>query len=273
MGEFYFTGWLFALIIGFIKMVMGFSMLNSVRVSNLKKIGLHFSPLSGKFKNSPATAFQHIFYVIYLLVITPLFSWISVVSGVWPFIAMWTNKVDVPEKIKEIQFKLATTNLEKDEILSLIDELQKLSGQTSTKMAENFFVDLSEQIDTPDDDLYTLSIGDDEWPASFDIDPKSKRLDYNANTPDYDSIFKSILEYKFEEQEILIRTVEDSVNNYGKVTFNIKDNVVLTSEIRKQCNDNKFMDYDKQIEKYSKRVEWSQVELHKLKFFIMSHHP
>lgn len=271
MEDFYFTGWLFALLLGFIKMVIGFSTLNSLKTKNLMKLGLYYHPFSSQFKTYPTIIFHHIFYVFYLLILAPLFSWVSVIFGTWPFIAMWANKVDVPEKVKEIQYKMATVDLSKDEVLKLKQELEEISGVPSDLNTFDSFVDIEDDSDLFND-KYTLSVGDNEWPASFEIDPKNKKLIYDANTPDYDSIFNSIYEYKFEGVEVLIRTIEDSVNNYGKVFYHIKDNVVLISEIKNQCDNNKFMNYEEQIERYNKSVEWSKIKLHQLKFFIMSHH-
>lgn len=270
MEDLYFTGWLLAVGLGFIKMVMGFSMLNSTRARNLKKIGLHFHPFSGQFKDSPASFGGLVFYVIYLLAIAPIFSWISFISGVWPFISAWTNRVDVPEKIREIQYKIASVDLSKDEVLSLQNEVLTFHGQTPNPV-------ITSNVETESGDDYTdkniLQVGDSEWPAEFEIEPNHKRLIYDARTPDYDSIFHSIHEYRFENGSVFMRTIEDSVDNYGKVSFHIKDNVVLESEIQRQCQENKFFKLEEQLKRYREQVEWSKVELHQLRFFIMSFHP
>lgn len=267
MEDLYFTGWIFAIGLGFIKMVMGFSLLNSIRAQNLKKIDLYFHPFSGQFKNNPTSNAHLIFYVFYLLVLAPIFSWVSVISGVWPFIAAWTNKVEIPEKIREIQYKLATRNLTKEEVLILQNEVSIFNGHAIQTVVS------TENDSAESNEFNVLKVGDNEWPAEFEIEPSHKRVNYYARTPDYDSIYQSVHEYKFENESVFIRTIEDSVDNYGKVSFHIKDNVVLESSLREQYQDNKFIKLDEQIKKYQERIKWSKVEFHKLRFFIMSFHP
>lgn len=110
----YFSGWALALTLGLVKLVISYSVSGSLRVANLKKIGLHYHPFSGQFKDSPASKSQWVFCAFYLLIIAPIFSWISVISGVWQILSVWSKKAELPEKIKEINYKVSNINLSKE---------------------------------------------------------------------------------------------------------------------------------------------------------------
>jgi hypothetical protein len=232
MEGFYFTGWLTALIIGFIKMFIGFSNLNSIRSQNLEKVGLYFNFFIGDYTTTKPFFLVYILYVGYLLGLAPLFSWLSVISGSWTFISAWNNKVEPPEKIKELQFKIATMDLPKEDVQSILSELKSILG-SDARLENSIEEQVFDKISPPENN--TLNLGDEKWPADFEIDTNTKTIVYTGHTDDLSSHFYTYYQYKIEGNVVSMRVLEDSTTTGGKTERHIMDNVVLESDIRKSC--------------------------------------
>jgi len=268
MMEFsYFSGFILAFVIGLVKVAISFSNLLSIRARNLAKVGQHYNCFQGRFVEQKSGKGSHLFFVIYMLVLAPLFSWLSVMSAAWTFVAAWSNKVPVPEKIKEIQFKIASIDLSKEQLAEMYQEIAVFYGVNNPISAL--------QNSDEDSDRFTLVIETGDWPREITVDPKSKTYVYYSRTPDYDSVFNSKFEYKIENLELWQRELEDSVDHYGKIEYDIKDNVVLEYEIRKRHEESSFkiVDLEEKLQRLNNSVKWHRVEAHNVTLFIFSHHP
>jgi hypothetical protein len=53
-------------------------------------------------------------------------SWVTVVSIVWGWVKFLLDKSSTPDKIKEIQFKLANSILDKEEVQNSLKEISKI---------------------------------------------------------------------------------------------------------------------------------------------------
>lgn len=83
----YLTGVGIALLIGAVKVLVSFSALASTRAKNVKMIGLHYKPLDGGYGSEPTSATGWFFYVVWLLLLAPLLSWLSVASAAWSLVS------------------------------------------------------------------------------------------------------------------------------------------------------------------------------------------
>lgn len=274
MEAFYFYGVLLALLIGFVRVCISVSILFSQRAHNLKKIGLCYNPFQGNFTPSNTTTgakfSKFIFYLFYVLILAPIFSWLSVISFVVGVIARLTNKAPIPECIKEIQFKLANVDLSKDQMIELQTEISKLLGI-------NLRILTGETID--EDDL-TYVLKQDKWYIEVCVEPTNKKFSIYSHYPDdYSSQFYSSYEYRFEGTKLFARLLEEHADHYGKLEYQVKDNVVLEGELRKRDSElsERIRVFAKDIEEELKRlreeIEWYEYNDVVVKFFIMSKHP
>lgn len=267
MGFTYESGVWLAFLIGLVKVCISTSALFSLRARNLKKVGIHYHCFRGDFISSkPTGVLGFLFYLFYMLMLAPLFSWLSVLSSAWGFISWLSNRTPVPEKIKEAQYKIAHLDLSKDELTKLLSAIAIALGTT-----------LPVTSDSPESDeepnTYVLEPG--EWYSEVRVNTSQRRLVFYGHTPDYDSVFNSIYEYRFEGGKLIARLIEDSVEHYGKVEFKIKDNVVLESEIRSRDAEKKFKfgNLDEELKNLKEAVEWSEFRRYDVRFFVMSRHP
>lgn len=116
-----------------------------------------------------------------------------------------------------------------------------------------------------------INIGDSEWPHYLSLDKPNYTVTMNSNTPDYDSIFNQKMKFKIENNLLFFKTIEDCVDNYGKITFHIKDGVVLETDLIKEAESSfmRSMKMDR-IEGYKKAILWQEVKDWKIKYFIFS---
>lgn len=277
----YFGGVAVAFIIGLIKLCIAFSLSHSQRARNMAKVGLHYSYFNGTFNlTSPEGWGKVVWFTIYLLIIAPIFSWLSVISAAWMFISARVKQTAVPEKLKEIQFKIAHVDLTKDQMTNLLNEISEVL-QTNPIVVNGSGGEtrISSEITNSenDEDSFTLvleTIEDSDWYLEVSVEPKSKLFHFHSHPPDYDGLYYSTYEYKFENTKLLVRLIEDYSDHIGKIEFNVKDNVVVTSEISKRHAESSINidSLEEKIESYSKQVEWHEFKRHDVRFFIMSKH-
>jgi hypothetical protein len=92
----------------------------------------------------------------------------------------------------------------------------------------------------------------------------------------YDTFhWKSLYEYRIDGQEVFCRLIEDESSDIGETRHDVRDGVVLESEIRERDKDKKWDWYkvDENIAKLKSRVEWQQVnsvDWHGFKYFLLS---
>jgi len=136
--EVYLTGVWIALFIGLSKVCIVISILLSQKAKNLKKINLYYNCTDGAFNSTePFSKIKVILYLFYLLVIAPIFSWLSVLSATLMIIVYISNRTHVPEEIKSVRFKIAHIDLSKDQMIEIRKEIFKILGIEAPVGAES----------------------------------------------------------------------------------------------------------------------------------------
>lgn len=119
----YFNGVFISFLIGLVKLAIGASTALSLKAINLKKLDLHYQPFQGNFTNREAGKSVWALLCLYLLFLAPMFSWLSVISSLLMLVYAWTNKPPTPEKIKEFQYKISTTEYSREQLVELDREM------------------------------------------------------------------------------------------------------------------------------------------------------
>jgi hypothetical protein len=266
----YITGVLLALIINIIIIVFTLSSYFSIKSKNLKNIGLHFSLWSGNYVAEKTTWVGFLFYTVYILTISPLFSWLSAAFTIFLYMKGMVSKVPVPEKIKEINFKLSTVELPRDKVQEYMSEFGKFYGYDCANVGDRI-------LDADDPNLYVIepAIEKDDWYREIRLDRPIKNYIMYSRTPDYDAQFTDVNEYKFIGTNLWTRTIEDKREFPGDRHWDIKDNVVMELDVRTRMGKNGFDSQERIEEKISdlkKQVDWNECKINKIKYFIMYRH-
>lgn len=262
----YENGCLLALLIAVVKMVVYFAQITSVRAKNFAKVGLYYNPFLGNFekdrRNTPGRVAVVVFW---FLIFTPLFSWLTVASAVYSFIA---NKVRgqnaLPERVKELQFKLSSAELPKEAIEEICLELARVAGVHAAR------VDLRTNAD---EDPNAIVAYDEDSSWRLDLDRKRKRYEIRSRVDT--SVRNSICEYKIEGNKVFCRVIEERHEDVGEEKTVILNGIVQEDQIRADHAKSSF--HFKKIEDllrdYAKSVEWSEITSAKLRFFILARSP
>jgi hypothetical protein len=92
----------------------------------------------------------------------------------------------------------------------------------------------------------------------------------------YDSYrSKRLYEYRFDGHDVFCRLLEDQGHDLGMSTHDVRDGVVLESEIRERDKDKNWswFNVDENIGKLRKQIEWQKVEpldWHGFNYFVLS---
>lgn len=128
---FYFLGVLSAVAVGVISTLIRVYEVTSIFSINYSKIGLHYNLIKAEwvaYKDKVNTR-EWIYYLIYCFVIAPLFSWLTVLSFSFKVLSNMMGKRHLPEKLKEILFKLSNQEYSKEEVLIMENEGRSFMGQ------------------------------------------------------------------------------------------------------------------------------------------------
>lgn len=246
--------------------IVGLVNISSIRAKNLAKVGLfyNFSKWTFVEREKPTTLWTIWSIVLYSFIISPFLSWISVLWRAYGYINLLISKLSTPEKLKEVQYKLWATMLTKEEVMKLIQESASFLWK-KVKFNE-------------DEENDTLILNNDDlwWYAEIRID--GSKIYFYSNSPDYTSEFHSIYEYKIKWHKVYEKCLEDrTLNAWEEEYYDIKDWVVLESDITERYNKDKFSNIggslDEKIEKLKKSCEWNEVTYFKTKYFILSKNP
>lgn len=273
MDSFYVTGVQIAFIIGIVKLAFSINCVFSTRAKNFEKIGLYFSLRSGTYtSNTPITVSKVAIFSIHLLILAPIFSWLSVVSAAWLAISSLSSRSSIPEKLKEVQFKVANIELTKEQMMNMLEEVRSILNLPASDIAALANSD-------NEDDPNTLVLESGSWYSEVKVDPIQRLMIFYANTPDYDSIFHSTFQYRFSGEKLECRLIEDYCDSYGTQEWHVRDNVILESELRRQ-NENLKLKPDRlkemleeKIKKYQSQIIWHPFERYQILFFVMGKHP
>jgi hypothetical protein len=267
MFESYLSGYFFASIIGLIKIYSWINETCSTKSTNFQKINLYYNPWLNKFEAEKISWFSWMSAAIYVLLISPIFSWLTVASYVANFISEKSKQSLVPEKIKEIRYKISNFNLSKEELVKLQFQFNHLTGVDGP-------VYISKEAD-PFDCYFLEEVDEYGGYRGYEIKPSQKIIKYEGHPPDCSTRVELDYIYKLEEQKVLIKCHEYSVDNYGKKTFYIQNGKLNFAEIEKHFNESAYSKdtLEEEIDSYRLKSSWIIPEDRRLKYFILSHHP
>jgi hypothetical protein len=268
----YLTGISIAFLIGIYKVLTNLATASSIRARNLSLIGFGFSPWAGTFIQASSTKwYSWLGFIVYALCFEPLFSWLIVLLFAWQMFSGWTNKVPIPEKIKELQYRIATSRESRAAMQQLSGDIAAFYGQPSPVFDADGEL-ISDGLDEEQDEL---SIGDADWSDSISLDRKNKRYHRYCHPSDYMSVFHSDHEYRIEGVTVFTRLLEDKTDQMGQDThYSVKDNVVLEHDIRQRHSKAfELRTIEEELQRYRDAVEWSEMHSGELKYFILHRSP
>jgi len=248
----YWFGVVTAYVIALIKVALSVGFAVSTRASNLAKVEYYYDPWNGSYLNrTPASKARWAGSLIWLLIVTPLFSWLTVGSAAFGYFkAKAQSPSSTPEKLKALQYKLASFDLTKEQVEDLLVEINQAAGISYTKAdlraAQN------------QEDPNKLVISDDDYEEWIKIDRHKKTLIscrgfYDEATRVYEEI-----EYRFDRDRLLSRTINAYEGNRRdreeQRLYFIQDSVPRNEELRE-------------------RTRWSEIDNLQVKFFVMARHP
>ncbi len=267
--ETYLLGVAVALLLGFVKVGAVIASLPSTRAKNLETIGLYYRYSTGDFDaTKPPGVFGFIGVALWVLVVAPLGSWLSVASAAWGYIRFARARAALPEGVKAIHFRIAHQRLTKDEMIEQQEDLARLQGIPGPVRTGG-----------EDDEEPTLLVLENSsgWYSEVRAaDPERKTLTYCAHPDDYLSVFNSTEEYRFEGNQVLTRLIEDYTEHPGEEVWHVKDGVILESEIRQRHEQSKVpqvRSIEEELARYASQVQWHPIENRMVRFFVMAQHP
>lgn len=258
MDDIYWSWYTIAFILEIISIIIAFSEKYSIKAKNFSKVWLYYSLTQWNFIewNKP-WFFSNFFWIIFRLLINPFFSWIMVLIRWYWFISLINKKISTPEKLKEINYKLWASLLNEEEVKKLIKE-----------SASFIWKDII--FEEEEDNTLILKSTDDWRYAEISLDTKENKIYSYSHTPDYDSEFNDIFEYKIEWTKVFNRTIEQKITHPWEEYYDVKDWVILESDIIKRAKSNIFIDPEEKIKELKQAIEWSENQNYKVKYFILS---
>ncbi|MFA5780250.1 MAG: hypothetical protein WC947_08955 [Elusimicrobiota bacterium] len=262
MLSFYLLGVLIAVPINFISLLIGIAGLWSIRSKNLEKTGLYYDIFSRTYRDSKTSGFMFVFSLFMMLIFAPALSWLCIAAHVWVWFSAIVNKTPVPEKLKEIQYKIASVELPKEKLEELTAEIRKFYGvpENDEFLEDNTFID----------ENYST----DGFYIDFKVSPSKMEYTSYSHTPDYDSIWHSRYKYRIDGTNVEVCLWEEETEHPGRAKYySVKDNVVLESVYREHF---KFLPperIDNQIQQLKKNTIWDKITYNEFKYFILSKHP
>jgi hypothetical protein len=241
----------------------------SQRIKNIKKLGGYFNITEDQITKDKPSNGKVVFYFVDVLFLTPLLSWFFIVYYVFTFVKARVNKAPIPEKLKEIFFKLSSADLPKEQVKECLNEISRFySGQ-----------DADFRIPYDDDyykDTYFITSGNDrdDWNVELTLDKSNRIFVVNARDPDNGEHITTH-EYKFEGTELWSRTIEIKHDYHNNVEYEIKNGVVLEQEYRERQKSGLFSspkDVEKKIEELFDRIEWRNHDNPATRYFILFKH-
>lgn len=269
--DFYLSGVLLAFVINVVRSIFIISNLFSTKTKNFNNIKMYYEITTGGYSKTKTSKIKYAMIFGELLVVSPLFSWLSIGVFAIALIKIYIKKGQIPEKIKEINFKLSSIELPKENVKECLNELALFYGLPATD-----FRTLSDDEDYDSNELILeVPRRDYDWPAELYLDKESKRYTITTRSPDYSSTHTTTYEYKFDNPKIYSRTIEHKFEYYLEAEYDIKDGVVLEKEVREKYSESNFrsseVEVEERLRELYERVEWSE-PAQRIKYFIMFRH-
>lgn len=116
--KFYISWCSVALVLAIISLISKLVEKHSLMSNNFEKIWFYYSIPSGKYKLKKTKKWKELLLTIWTIILSVFLSRITVIILICSRIKGLIEKSRLPDKMKEINFKIKHTNLDKDEILS-----------------------------------------------------------------------------------------------------------------------------------------------------------
>lgn len=269
--ELYVLGVIIAFIVNILRGVFALSNLISVKSRNFRKLKLYYDFTSGGYVKTKTSITKYILIFGELLIISPLFSWLSIGWFSFNLIRGFIKKGQVPEKIKEINFKLSSADLSKEKIKECLDQLAEFYGYPKVD-----FRTISDEEEYDSDEL-VIEFADEEthWGVDVYLNKEQNQYTLTARSPDYSSKHTHVDEYKFENSKIYSRSIDHKFEYYVDEEYDLKDGVVLEDEIRKKNAESSFPQSEERIQEkiaeLHESTKWSEPR-RRIQYFILFRH-
>jgi hypothetical protein len=267
--EYYIFGVSIAFLINIYTLLLNMLTGISRRIKNLKKIGGHYNLTKGQLTKEKPTVGKLAFWVADILIITPLLSWLYVGYYVVMLIKARINKTPVPEKLKEINFKLSSIDLPKELVKECLNEIARFYGGPG--------VDFRSPYDDDDwKNYYDIKSGDGrhDWNVHLDLDKSTHSFVITSRDPDFGEHIDTF-DYRFEGTVLWSRTIETKHEYPDHVDYEIRDGVVLEQEYRERQKSSLFTseeEIEERVKKLYGEVEWSEHNHPTVRYFVLFRH-
>jgi hypothetical protein len=269
--DFYLAGMVVAFVIGAVKLGVALAIRFSMKARNMGKLGLHYRAATGTFEREGTSVGGWVGVAIWLILVTPFGSWVSVASAGWTYVSARRRaaRASISNKVKAVQEIVATRELSREELIEAQEELKRELRQPGAVLTG------SEQAEDP---TFLVLADDEHFYSTVQANPDVKMLAFTDRSTDDHDWFHSVEEYRFVGDEVQTRLIEDYSESMGNKQWSVKDGVVLESELRKRYEALAIKlpilgTIEEQVARLKQRVEWQPVNRATLRFFVMSQHP
>lgn len=269
--EYYLLGVIIVFLINVVRLVITIITGFSQRIKNIQKLGIQYNITEGQCTKEKPTPGKVVFYVVDALLITPLLSWLYVCYFVFTIVKARINKASVPEKLKEINYKLSSVDLPKETVKECMNEIARFYGAEDAG-----FDDRNPYDDEYDKNTYVITSGSGmhDWNVDLELDKKSRTFAINARDPDFGEHIDTY-EYKFEETELWTRTIEAKHKYPDHTEYDIKNGVVMEQDYRDRQKDTlprSPEEVEEKIKELYSEIEWEKNPNPAFMYFIMFRH-
>lgn len=257
----YVYGVIVAFTLSVTRLIISYIRSNSLKSKNLAKVGMDYNFIRGDWELNKKIDSGTILYWFFIIV--PLFSWISVILKSLNFFIGINYKRKLPEKIREIDFKLEGFDLPKDSVVQVLKELR------------DFYPTRDAQIDSViekyEGEFRKLSLGNGDCERIMRIYPREKQLIESYRSSDHHYYSTTTYEYRFEKENIFTRVTDEKAEFMGETENYIREGIVIEEEIRKKC-ENKLNDFEFELKVRKDLVLWKDLNTPKIIFLIYFNH-
>ncbi len=174
--EFYISWCIVEFVLCLISLISKLIEKHSQMSRNFEKIWFYYRLSSGKYELKKQTKWKEFLSVIWNIFLNVIFSRISVTIFIYSWIKSLIEKSRLPDKMKEINFKLKHKNLDKDEMLSLWNEGNEYLWYDERSYYYKLDDEVAEYKDWVLTWWYELDLWDRGWIESAQVSPNINRI-------------------------------------------------------------------------------------------------
>jgi hypothetical protein len=240
-----------AFVIGAYRVIVNTSHLLSAKTENLKHVGLYYSCSSGQWVQGKSASWKYVVYLVYTLLVAPLFSWLWVGSFALMFALGKARQARIhvgaiPERVRAAQLRLEQPGLTKDEVTEISAAITEAQG--------------GEVVAEP------LDLG---ARADVTANRTKRRLIFSSHTDDWLGSFSSVYEYRLRGSMVEVRLIDDIAKWPGETTEAVRDGVVMEGVVRKVHG---LYSSEDRLAKLKTDTEWHPLD-GRVRFYVLAQHP